>query len=265
MKITNLKKIKNKDLIVFDLDGTLIRTKSPMNEQMAHLLAQLLANKKVSVIGGGKYSVFQELLIDRLKCSPELLNNLFLFPTTATAFYKYDKGWKKVYSLSMTKSQVAEITKAFNDVFQDIGYRHPSITYGEIIEDRGSEVAFSVYGQDLVKVLGDRGIKMKEEWLKKNLKLKMKITRLVAKRLPNFEVRAAGFTTIDVTKKGVDKAYGIRQMRKYLKINPKKMLFVGDAIFPGGNDYAVVGTGVDYVPIKSPEDTKKVIRQVLSL
>jgi len=73
------------------------------------------------------------------------------------------------------------------------------------------------------------------------------------------EVRAAGFTTIDVTKKGIDKAYGIRQIQKHLKIPISKMFFIGDAIFPGGNDYAVVRTGVDYMPVKNPEEAKKII------
>jgi len=105
---------------------------------------------------------------------------------------------------------------------------------------------------------------MKEEWLKNNLETKMKIASLVAKRLPNLEVRAAGFTTIDVTKKGIDKAYGIHQMQKYLKVPIKNMFFVGDAMFKGGNDYAVIKTGVDYVSVKDPEETKKIISQILN-
>ena len=91
----------------------------------------------------------------------------------------------------------------------------------------------------------------------------MRITKLVAEKLPNLEVRAAGFTTIDVTKKGIDKAFGIYQIQKHLKVPISKMLFVGDAMFPGGNDYAVIRTGVDYIPVKGPEETKKIIREIL--
>jgi hydroxymethylpyrimidine pyrophosphatase-like HAD family hydrolase len=91
----------------------------------------------------------------------------------------------------------------------------------------------------------------------------MKIAKLVAKRLPNLEVRAAGFTSIDVTRKGIDKAYGIRQIQKQLHVPVKKMLFIGDAIFPGGNDYAVVRTGVDYIPVKGPEETKRIIKKLI--
>ena len=264
MKISNLKKLPKKDVIVFDLDGTLIRTKSPMDREMSGLLADLLQSKKVAVIGGGKYDVFEELFLRQLKCPKDLLKKLFLFPTTATAFYRYDDKWKRIYSFSLKPSDVSRIKKAFNDVFKEIGYKHPRKTYGELIENRGgSQVSFSVYGQDLVRVLGMRGVRMKEKWLRDNLRTKMKIARLVAKKLPDLEVRAAGFTTIDVTKKGIDKAFGIYQIEKYLKVPIKKMFFIGDAIFPGGNDYAVVKTGVDYMAVKNPEETKKIIRKIL--
>ena len=91
----------------------------------------------------------------------------------------------------------------------------------------------------------------------------MKIAKLVAKRLSDLEVRAAGFTTIDVTKRGIDKAYGIGQIKKYLKIPVSKMFFIGDAIFPGGNDYAVVRTGVNYKSVSNLNETKNIIRKIL--
>ncbi len=106
---------------------------------------------------------------------------------------------------------------------------------------------------------------MKEEWKKKHTPTKMKIAKLMSKYLPEFEVRAAGFTTIDVTKKGIDKAYGLKQIEKYLRVKIKNMVFIGDAIFPGGNDYAVTKTGIDYLSVSGPEDTKIIINKILAL
>ena len=264
MKITSIKRIPKKQLIVFDADGTLALTKSAMDEEMLDLVKQLLANKKVAVISGAKFEVMQmQIHLERIKKWGNLQKNLFLFPTTATTFYRYAKSWKKVYSLKLSKAVVKKIKSAFEQAFATIDYKHPKKVYGELIEDRGSQVSFSVYGQDIVQVLGKRGVKMKELWRDKYTPIKLKIAKIVSKLLPELEVRAAGFTTIDVTNKGIDKAYGLEKMREYLKVPIKDMLFVGDAIFPGGNDYAVVKTGVDYVAVKSPDDTKKVIRQVL--
>jgi phosphomannomutase len=262
MQITDLEKIPAKDLIVFDLDGTLARTKSPADAEMLQLFNDLLRVKKVAVIGGGKYEVFQMQLLDLLH-DQELLKNLFIFPTTATAFYRYDNDWRQIYKIDLTAEEIKQIHAAFETAFKQIDYKHPEKTYGDIIENRGSQVSFSVYGQDVVKALGEQGIKLKEEWKEKNTPVKMKIAELVQKQLPNLEVRAAGFTTIDVTKKGIDKAYGIKQIQDHLNIPVEKMLFAGDAIVEGGNDYAVVKTGIDYVAVKDPEDTKKLIRKLI--
>ncbi len=272
MKITNLNKIKPKDLIVFDVDGTLARTKSPMDKEMEGLFRKLLATKQVAVISGAKHEIMKMQLAHSLKASPLLLKNLFLFPTTATTFYRYKKGprrsgrggWKQVYALTLSADKVKKIKKAFEKVFKEMNYRHPQKVYGKLIENRGSQVSFSIFGQDIVKVLGAKGIKMKEEWKEKHTPVKMEIARRVAKYLPELEVHAAGFTTIDVTNKGIDKGYGLHQIEKYLHVPIKKMLFVGDAISPGGNDYAVVKTGVDYVPVKNPQDTKRVVRHILN-
>ncbi len=262
-RIANLKKIPTKDLIVFDLDGTLIETKSPMDEEMSRLFSELLKVKKVAVIGGGKYEVFKSLFLEKLKCPKSLLKNLFIFPTTSTSFYKYNRGWKNVYSLRLSAKQVKKIKDTFERVFREIGYKHPKKTYGEIIEDRGTQVSFSVFGQDLVTVLGKKGVQMKKRWKKKHTPTKMKIAKLMAKYLPEFEVRAAGYTTVDVTKKGIDKAYGLKKIKKYLKVPFSKMLFIGDAIYPGGNDYAVLRTGVDYMAVSGPQETKKIIRELI--
>ena len=263
MLITNLKKLESKKLIVFDLDGTLVWTKSPMEKQMTALIKRLLGIKKVAIIGGGKYEVFQELFLKQLGHSERLFKNLFLFPTTATSFYLYRHGWKRIYFHTLTKQQRDNIKKTFERVFDEIGYTHPRKVYGEIIEDRKTQVTFSVYGQDLVKVLGRKGVLLKERWKREHTDTKTKIARLMAKYLPDFEVHAAGFTSVDVTKKGIDKAYGLEQIKKQLHIKLKDMVFVGDAIFPGGNDYAVVRTGVDYIQVPNPETTKKIILSII--
>ncbi len=254
--------LKNKHLIVFDLDGTLAPTKSTIDLEMSDLLEKLLKAKKVAVIGGGKFELFQEQLLNGLKAPTNLLKNMFLFPTTATTFYKFEDGWKKVYSHDLTQQEVKRIIAAFEEIIAKIGYK-PEKTYGIIIEDRGTQVTWSALGQDVVKILGDKGVELKNKWKEENTPLKLEIAKYVQEKLPDLEVHAAGYTSIDVTKKGIDKAYGLKQMEDHLKTKIKDMLFVGDAIFPGGNDYAVTKTPIDYIQVKGPEETKQIIRQIL--
>lgn len=262
--ISSIDKIpKDKKLIVFDLDGTLVETKSSLDNEMADLFGRLLVKKRVAVIGGAKFERFRKDLADRLGVSSELLGNLFLFPTTASSFYRYDNGWQEVYSEKFTDEQKEKIMEAFEKAFKEINYVQPEKTYGEIIEDRGSQITFSALGQDVVAQLGEEGIKLKKKWRDENQELKLKLAETLQKYLPEFEVRAAGYTSIDVTRKGIDKEYGIRQMEKHLGIQVKDMLFVGDALFPGGNDNAALKTGVLCFGVKEVEDTKKLIRYLL--
>lgn len=258
-----MKSYGEKELIVFDLDGTLTKTKSNLEPDMAAAVAKLLQKKKVAVIGGGTYRQFRRQFLQELKCPRPLLPRLFLFPTTATSFYRYHRGWKNVYTFPLSKNERREVRRAFRDVLKEIHYIPPTRTYGKVIEDRGSQITFSALGQEVVAVLGKRGVRLKEQWTRQNTPLKLKIAKMVARKIPHLEVRAAGFTSIDVTKKGIDKEYGIRQIEKYLHVPIKKMLFVGDALFPGGNDYAARRSGVRCVAVRGPADTKKVIRKIL--
>lgn len=268
MKISNVAKLKPKKLIVFDIDGTLTLTKAVMDPEMARLIAELLSVNKVAIIGGGKYALFRQQLapLQRLKTTRHFLGKLFLFPATATSFYRYRSGWKKIYAFQLSRATRDKIKKAFREVLHQIGYKHPAKVYGKVIEDRGTQVTFSALGQDVVAMLGTKhGVALKTKWAREKRALKMKIGKLMAGLLPELEVHVAGFTSIDVTKKGIDKAYGLQQIKKYLHVEIKDMLFIGDAIFPGGNDYVVVRTGVDYIPVRGPEQTKAIIRILLKM
>ncbi len=253
---------RDKQLIVFDLDGTLTETKSNLEPYMAKTLRALLAKKKVAVIGGGSYGQFRKQFVRELKCPPPLLSRLFLFPTTATSFYRYRSGWKKVYRLMLSKSEWLAIKKAFAEVLRDIHYVQPRKTYGKVIENRGAQVTFSALGQDVVAQLGKKGIRLKEEWKKKNHPLLLDIARRVQKKLPNLEVNAAAFTSIDITRKGIDKAYGVRQIKKVLQVPIRDMVFIGDALYPGGNDYAARKSGIDCIATKGPKETKRIIEKI---
>ena len=177
--------------------------------EMALLLSELLKMKPVAVIGGGKYELFQRQLLAKLN-HKELLSNLFLFPMTATSFYKYDSnGWVEVYSQLFTKEEKEKIMAGFEKMFQELNYKHPEKTYGELIEDRGSQITFSVFGQEAP-------LELKEKWNKAHSDFRQKMEENLQKHLLEMEVKVAGLTSIDVTRKGIDKGYGLKQMEKHL-------------------------------------------------
>jgi len=245
-----------KKLIIFDLDGTLAESKSSMTLDMAELLELLLQRFSVAIISGGAYAQFDKQFLNSLPLPDQLLRHLYLFPTCATSFYRYDVKWNRVYSEDLTQEEKTKIINAFEKTFIDTGFDVPLMPqHGEILEDRGTQITFSALGQSAP-------VHLKKKWDPHHLKRLNMISHLI-KYLPEFEIRTGGSTSIDVTKKNIDKAYGIQQMEKYLGFSPKEMLFIGDALFPGGNDYAVKLAGVESIETTGPEETMKIIQKII--
>ena len=73
-----------------------------------------------------------------------------------------------------------------------------------------------------------------------------------------------GATSIDVTKHGIDKAYGIRKLQDVLNITIEEMIFIGDALFPGGNDYPAKEAGVVSIRVRDPNETKRVVETIIA-
>jgi hypothetical protein len=129
-------------------------------------------------------------------------------------------------------------------------------TWGETIEDRGSQITYSALGQQAP--LEDK-VKWDADFAKRK-----KIKAILDTLIPEFSVRLGGATSIDVTKPGIDKAYGIKKLRETLGIEVNEMIYVGDALFPGGNDYPAKQAGVISIPVRGPDDTKLVIETMIA-
>lgn len=253
-----------KKLIAFDLDGTLADSKSAADPRMLELFGQLLEKLQVCVISGGKFEQFKKQILNGLEASPEQLKNLHLMPTCGTRYLCYDpvaQDWQQVYAEDFTEPEKARIIAALNKGIDDLGHRETKI-YGECIEDRGSQITFSILGQDIVDVLGREGVRLKEEWDADNKK-KNELRDYIAPLIPEFEVKVGGLTSIDVTKKGIDKAYGMKKLTELLNITKEEILFIGDRIEEGGNDYPVKQMGIDSLQISHWRETAVAVETIL--
>tara|TARA_Y100000310_G_scaffold345242_1_gene463057 strand:+ start:7891 stop:8703 length:813 start_codon:yes stop_codon:yes gene_type:complete len=249
--------INSKKVVMFDLDETLAESKQEIDEEMAKLLDDLLKKRPIVIMSGGKYKQFQKQLLRRIESSGENLSQFYLFPTCATSFYRYEKEWKNVYSQELSEEERKKIFEAFDKALAEWGFEEPEELFGELIEDRRTQVTFSAYGQEAAPDL-------KKTW-DPDGKKRISIMGILRKYIPEFDCKAGGTTSIDVTRKGIDKGYGVRQVEKYLSFKKEDMIFVGDKMFEGGNDYPVYKEGVDCIAVKGPEDTKDVIRKMLKL
>jgi phosphomannomutase len=243
-----------KSLVVFDLDGTLAPSKSAIDVEMGGLLATLLSIVNVAIISGGDLSQFQEQLLAHLPHGSPL-KRLSLLPTCGTRFLHFTDSWQTLYAEDLSVAQKQKIIGALDKAVAESGF-HAKQTWGDLIEDRASQITYSALGQHAP-------LDAKKGWDPDFAKRK-KIKATLDPELPGFSIRLGGSTSIDVTLPGIDKAYGIHKLRDVLKTSVKDMIYMGDALFPGGNDAPVRSTGAVCIQVRDPDETKRVIETIIA-
>jgi len=255
--VVDLFPVDSVDLVAFDLDDTLAPSKSSLDPRMATLLAELLAVVEVCVISGGQFGQFESQLIAGLPASAApLFSRLHLLPTCGTQYYRWASGWQQQYAENLTAEQTQLALSVMERGARQLGLWE-SRTWGPILEDRGSQVTFSALGQDAP-------VAEKKSWDPTGAK-KESLRAAVADLLPELEVRSGGSTSIDITRKGIDKAYGMRKLAALTGIPIERMLFVGDRLDPGGNDYPVKATGVRTFAVEGWQDTAEFVAGFLGV
>jgi phosphomannomutase len=243
-----------KRLIAFDLDGTLAESKQPIQEPMARLLARLTHVADVAVISGGDWPQFETQVVARMPADADL-TRLFILPTTGTKLYRYDGTWKAIYAEVFSDAEKHAILAALDRAVADAGLKGER-TWGEQIEDRGSQITFSALGQQAP-------LDAKQAWDPDIAKRKALQATLRA-ALPDLSINVGGSTSIDITRQGIDKAYGMRRLAENSGVPPEQMLFFGDAIYPGGNDDPVRAAGIDSVCVRDVHETATAVSAVIA-
>ena len=248
-----------KKLIAFDLDDTLAITKSPITDRMSELLEKLLVHYDVCVITGGSFEQIKKQVASRLEVEDLLLRRLHLMPTCGTIYYRYHESkheWKQQYAEDLSPAQKKKIIETLEEAAKnlDLWVENPA---GEIIEDRGSQITYSALGQQASP-------EDKYAWDQDGTK-KHAIRDYVAKRLDDLEVRVGGTTSVDVTTIGIDKAYGMKKLIEALGISKEEILFIGDKLEEGGNDYPVKAFGIDTIAVDGWQDTALALEGILGV
>lgn len=243
-------------LIAFDLDDTLAPSKAALPEEIAALLTQLLAVVHVGIISGGRYTQFEKQVVAPVSAQPEAkLERLHLMPTCGTQYFRYDMGeWACVYAENLSNDEKRRALAAVEEEAKRLGLWE-SETWGPILEDRGSQITFSALGQSAP-------IEAKAAWDPTSEK-KNALRQAVQARLTDLDVHAGGTTSIDITRQGIDKAYGMRKLAEVTGIPLDDMLFVGDRLDPDGNDFPVKAMGVDCHAVTGWPDTAEYLRGLI--
>ncbi|MEI6191391.1 MAG: HAD-IIB family hydrolase [bacterium] len=244
-----------KKLIAFDVDGTLSPSRSPIDSEMADLLKKLLQTKQVAIITGGAFADIKRQVLDEIGENEDRNKNLTLLPTNGGGLWIFDKKWTELSSHKLRIEEKEKIISAIKEVVGCDGCKNKNDGLGEKIQDRDSEITYSALGEHAE-------ISAKHAW-DPDFKKRIFLQNELMKKLPEFEVKIGGTTSIDITSKGMDKAYGIKKIMGHFNFTKEDILFIGDAVYENGNDYPVFLLGVETHKVSGPENTKDLIREIL--
>lgn len=253
----------SKKIAIFDLDGTLAESKQALSEEIAELLHKLAAQKKVAVISGGSFAQFEKQFFPMWNKEAQVYGfdvtkNLIILPTSGAQCYEYDQisnSWKQIYAETFPTVIKEQVTKVLQDIIASENFGIPKEHYGEYIEDRGSQITFSAFGQDAP-------LEKKKLWDPDQRKRKVMQSE-IEKRMPEVSVQIGGTTTIDILPKGMNKAVAIRRLLERLHMTIADAIFVGDALYPGGNDSSMLETGMETIVVSGPEETRSLLNKWL--
>ncbi len=247
--------MEDKKLIAFDVDGTLTESRSRMDAEMAILFSKLLTIKKVAIVTGETFADIKLQILDQLNLTTEQNRNLILLPTNGSGLWIYTDSWQEIYSHHLTPAENQKIISALERMDQADPELRNNKSYGREIQERESEITYAALGKDAPNDL-------KVAW-DPDFKKRLAMQSRLMKELPEFEVKIGGKTSIDITPKGMDKAYAIKKLMEHLKLEKKDILFFGDAVYENGNDFPVFQLGVDTIKVSGPADTQAHILSLL--
>lgn len=253
----------NKKIVAFDLDGTLAESKQSLSMEVSELLCLLAKERKVAIISGGSFGQFQKQFLPFFIPNKEdeklIYNNLILLPTSGSRRYQYDIS-KNEWVMTdeegmppMAKEKTLAILREFVSLCKyGIG---PVVEGDQVIEDRVTQITMSALGQHAP-------IDKKNIW-DPDQKIRQEIIKELKPKLPEVEINVGGTTSLDFLPKGFNKAKGLMRLLNKFGMVIDDMIFIGDAIFPGGNDYSPYEAGISCLKVSGPEETIKVIKKWL--
>ena len=252
-----------KKVLAFDIDQTLNVAKTPITDEIAELLLKCLNHFEICPISGQKFDQFLIQIINRLpNPTPDQLSHLHLFVAQGTQYYRFNTSkndWEQVYNYPLTDDQVEKIFDTIEKAAKETGYwEEDKLKPGdEIIENRGSMVAFSALGQKA-------GVEEKYAW-DPDHKKREKIVARCKELAPEFDYEIGGTTSINAFIPGTNKTFGMKHLLEELSVKKEDILYFGDMTQPGGNDYPVVEMGIETITVRTHEDTAYALRGILGI
>jgi hypothetical protein len=248
--------MKPPQAVIFDLDNTLADSFSPPAPSMCEKLGAVIARFPTAIMSAASLERIQRDVVANLPHGTDL-SRLTLFTANAAQCFSWSGGfWQSRYLHGFTDEQREIVRDALDRSIAETGVTKDTEQYGDQYVYYEGYVAFTAVGVNAprdVKIAWDPDCK------KRNL-----LRAAVQEKLPQFDVYIGGATSVDVTPKGINKAYGVRAYAEQIVCTPPEMLFIGDALYEGGNDQIVISTGIETRAVSGPAETETVIDELLA-
>jgi len=236
--------------VFFDLDNTLTPSKSLIEERHVPILKRLTEHADVIVVSGhGDKDIRNHL-------RPELEGSYYTLGQNGNTAKL--KDGTLVWNNSLSQSQKDAILKFIEKARKHLNYKVKD--ENDIIDDRDSQIAFSLIGHHEDKAIKDAFDPDHAKRRKLMEDLKEDVERLAQEN--KVEMRTGGTTNIDIFQLGKNKGFNVGEFIKEMNWEKEDCLYIGDALFPGGNDETVIGV-IPTHAVKNHEETYRFIQDNL--
>ena len=234
-------------IFVFDIDGTLTKPTQPMDEIIARWFRDWRRNEVVYFVTGSNWEkICYQLPPD------VLLESAGIFASSGSQFFR---GGQEILHLRRDWTPGEELIKYFESKLAHSKYEYKA---GNHLDDRIGMINFSVAGRN--STLEQRARYFEWDILTGE---RQAICREAEEKFPELQFHIGGQISIDCYPKGMGKG---RAISTIIEWHPEaRIVFIGDKLYPGGNDYPVIANmRVDDVAIQTdgPEDTIKIIKSM---
>jgi phosphomannomutase len=237
-----------KKVIIADVDETICETCQVISDSMAKKINELITKGyQLAFISGTKVTDLKKMISSKVTEKHHILG------TTGTNYTIIENQEEKnIYNYSFTEEEKKEIFTAFEKLINRFNIESMT-TKKDQLQDRKSQITLSAIGRN-APILIKKGYDPQGE--------KRKVWREYLKPLlgEKYDIKIGGTTSVDVTRKGLDKEWGIKEFAKHNNIPLNNIIFFGDKIYPGGNDYPATRI-VDCIAVKNPEDTLSKLKE----
>lgn len=230
---------------LFDVDDTVMKSNQVISDEMASVLNAIPA--EIGFISGTDVKELERMISAKLNRRHHILGNV------GTHYVIRENGVEKeVWIEKLSVEEKQEIIEAVIKLKERYNLQSMTTEEDQIL-DRGSAISFAVLGRHAPS---DRKANYDKD-KKKRLEFIAFLAPMLGKK---YQLNIGGTTSIDITLKGRDKGRAITLFLKENNMKPDEVIFFGDHLEPGGNDYEAIKSGVRCVAVQNPDDTLQKLR-----